>query len=204
MQALRSRAHHRRVVLATAAAPTLGANVGPVAWMTVGFLVGWLILNDHRVWTWRNVAVVVGFVVVVLAAFSVLDVLRGPGAQTHLGRLITDIGQSGLGTLWIIFARKAVTNVRVLGKTNWTWLAAAVLLLLGYMRWRPRGEFAAMLREYPAFSAAVAAALFAGVVGYFTEDSGIIIPALVMMPIGVAALYLMFDRSSRAEGAPRE
>jgi len=85
--------------------------------------------------------------------------------------------------------------VRVLGKTNWTWLAASVLLLLGYMRWRPRGEFAALLREYPAFSAAVAAALFAGVAGYFTEDSGIIIPALVLLPIGVAALYLMFARS---------
>ncbi len=183
------------VVLGTAAAPTLGANVGPVAWMTVGFLAGWLILNGQRVWTWRNMLIVLALVAVILVGFGVVDVLRGPGSETHLGRLITDIWQSGLGGLWIIFARKAVTNVRVLGKTNWTWLAASVLLLLGYMRWRPRGEFAALLREYPAFSAAVAAALFAGVAGYFTEDSGIIIPALVLLPIGVAALYLMFARS---------
>ena len=162
--------------------------------MTVGFLVGWLVLNGRRVWTWRNVLVVLALVAVILVGFGVADVLRGPGNETHLGRLISDVGQSGLGAFWLIFARKVVTNLRVLGKTNWTWLAASVLLLLGYMRWRPRGEFAALLREYPAFSAAVAAALFAGVAGYFTEDSGIIIPALVLLPIGVAALYLMFAR----------
>jgi O-antigen ligase len=78
-----------------------------------------------------------------------------------------------------------------LGRTNWTWLLVAVLALLGYMRWRPRGEFAEMLKRYPAFSVAIAAALFAGVIGYFTEDSGIIIPALMFIPVGVTALYLM-------------
>ncbi len=182
------------IVVGTAAAPTLGANFGPVAWMTVGFLAGWLILNGQRVWTWRNLLIALGLVVVVLGGFSVIDVLRGPGAETHLGRLVGDIGQSGLGSLWVLLARKAVTNVRVLGQTRWTWLAAAVLLLPGYMLWRPQGEFAAMLRDHPAFSAAVAAALFSSVTGYLTEDSGIIIPALVLMPVCVAALYLMLAR----------
>ena len=51
-----------------------------------------------------------------------------------------------------------------------------------------------MLRDHPAFSAAVAAALFSSVTGYLTEDSGIIIPALVLMPVCVAALYLMLAR----------
>jgi hypothetical protein len=45
------------VVLATAAAPIWGANVGPAAWMTVGFIVGWLMLAGKRVLTWRNLAI---------------------------------------------------------------------------------------------------------------------------------------------------
>lgn len=179
------------VTVMTAAAPFWGANVGTVAWMTVGFLVGWMLLNGRRVWTWRNLAIVVVIVIVVVAGLSVVDLMGGTDGETHLGRAISGVSTSGIGSLLTIIARKAETNIRVLGRTNWTWMLVAVLLLLGYMRWRPRGEFAALLKEYPAYSAALGAALFAGVAGYFTEDSGIIIPALMFIPVGVSALYLM-------------
>ena len=188
------------VVLATAAAPFWGANVGPVAWMTVGFLVGWLMLNGRKIWTWRNLLLVVVLVVVMLAGLTAVDLLGGSGSETHLGRAVAGTQTGGLASLWAIVARKAETNARVLGRTNWTWLLVVMLVQLGYMRWRPRGEFAAMLREYPAFSAAVAAALFAGVAGYFTEDSGIIIPALLLIPVGVSALYLMLGRVAPSGG----
>jgi hypothetical protein len=188
------------VVLATGAAPMLGANVGLAAWMTAGFLVGWLMLNGKKVLTWRNLALVVVLIVVVVAALSAVDLLGGSGSQTHLGRAISGAESGGLGTLWTIVARKAETNMRVLGRTNWTWMLVAVLLLLGYSRWRPRGEFAQMLKRFPAVSVAIAAALFAGVVGYFTEDSGIIIPALMFIPVGVTALYLMLLPNGSSKG----
>jgi hypothetical protein len=182
------------VTLITAAAPFWGANVGPVAWMTVGFLVGWMLLNGRRVWTWRNVLIVVVIVIVVVAGLSVIDLAGGAASETHLGRAVSGVSTSGIGSLWTIILRKAETNIRVLGRTNWTWLLVVVLVLLGYMRWRPRGEFAEMLKENPAYSAALAACLFAGVAAYFTEDSGIIIPALMFVPVGVTALYLMLSR----------
>lgn len=184
------------IVLATAAVPFWGANVGPAAWMTVGFLVGWMILNGRRIWTWRNLVILIVIVAVVVAGLSLIDVFGGASSETHLGRAVT----GGVASLATIIARKAETNVRVLGRTNWTWFLVAVLLLLGYMRWRPRGEFAEMLRQFPAFSAVVAAALFAGVAGYLTEDSGIIIPALLFIPVGVAALYLMLSEPLMRKG----
>jgi hypothetical protein len=189
------------VVLGTAAAPFFGANIGAVAWMTVGFGVGWLMLNGRRVWTWRNAAAVIVVIVLLVGALSAIDILGGAGSETHLGRAISNAtGEGGLASFTTLVARKAETNLRVLGRTNWTWLLVAVLLLLGYMRWRPRGEFAAMLRSHPAFSAVLGAALFAGVIGNFTEDSGVIIPALIMLPVGVTALYLMLDSSPRKPG----
>jgi hypothetical protein len=184
------------LVVVTAAAPFWGANVGTVAWMTVGFIVGWLMLNGRRVWTWRNLVMIVVLIAVIVAGLTAVDVLGAPGSETHLGRAVTGAQAAGPSSLLTLIVRKAETNTRVLGRTNWTWLLVAVLLLLGYMRWRPRGEFAAMLKEYPAFSAAVAASLFAGIVGYFTEDSGIIVPALLLAPVGVAALYLMLGRTT--------
>jgi hypothetical protein len=135
---------------------------------------------------------------VVVAGLSAIDLLGSPGSETHLGRAITTARSGGgLASVLTLVARKAETNIRVLGRTNWTWLLVAVLLLLGYLRWRPRGEFAAMLVNHPAFSAVLAAALFAGIVGNFTEDSGVIIPALILLPVGVTALYLMLGACSR-------
>ena len=57
-----------------------------------------------------------------------------------------------------------------------------------------------MLKSHPAFSAILGASLFAGMVGNFTEDSGVIIPALILLPVGVTALYLMLDGCSRRPG----
>lgn len=190
------------ICVVTAAAPFWGANVGTVAWMTVGFLVGWMLLNGRKVWTWRNLALVLVIVIVVVAGLSVVDLLGGAGGETHLGRAVAGVGSSGIGSLLVIIARKAETNIRVLGRTNWTWMLVAVLILLGYMRWRPRGEFAELLKRFPAFSAALGAALLAGVAGYFTEDSGIIIPALMFIPVGVAALYLMLLPSHPGKEGP--
>jgi hypothetical protein len=143
-------------------------------------------------------------IVVIVVGLSALDLLGGADTQTQLGRAISGAESGGIGTLWTIIVRKAETNMRILGRTNWTWMLVAVLALLGYMRWRPRGEFAAMLKRFPALSVSVAAALFAGVVGYFTEDSGIIIPALMFIPVGVSALYLMLLPVSRQAGGESE
>jgi hypothetical protein len=188
-------------VVGTAAAPFFGANVGAVAWMTVGFAVGWLMLNGKRVWTWRNAVVLVVLIAIVVAGLGAIDLLGGAGSGTHLGRAISNAGSGGgIASIVTIVARKAETNVRVMGRTNWTWLLVAVLVLLGYMRWRPRGEFAAMLRSHPAFSAILGAALFAGIAGNFTEDSGVIIPALILLPVGVTALYLMLDGRAHGPG----
>jgi hypothetical protein len=38
-------------------------------------------------------------------------------------------------------------------------------------------------------------------VGYLTEDSGIIVPALALLPIGVCALTLMLDGVGRHASA---
>ncbi len=177
------------IVLVTSAAPMLGANVGTAAWMTVGIVVGWLMLNGRKVWTWRNVLVVLVLVVLFVAALAGIDILRGPGAETHLARAVLGAG-GGVGGLWTLALRKAQANIGVFGRTGWAWVCAAALAALAFLRWRPRGAFGDLLAANPAFSAALAAALFAGVVGFLTEDSGIVVSGLVLLPFGVGALYL--------------
>lgn len=179
------------VVTAICAAPFLGANVGVAAWGVVAFAVMWALSNGMRL-SWRLVAGSLLVIVFLVAAFSLID-LFGGGEQTHLGRAWTSAEQGGLGELWTIVVRKAETNARVLTHTNWTFVLVAVLALLALARWRPWGDFAHTLSENPYFSAAMAASLIGGAAAYVTEDSGIVIPALMVVYVGVGTVWLMLS-----------
>ena len=176
-------------IVVITAAPFLGANIGVIAWGTAAFGIMWLHLTGRKMtlgWFALGIAIVAAFVV----AFSLYD-LAGSGTQTHLGRAWESADSGGLVELWRIVVRKAETNWRVLRATNWSVLMVAILGFLAYMRWRPHGVFAETLDSYPAFGVAISAALWGSLVGYFTEDSGIVIPALVMLYITGCLLYLM-------------
>jgi len=140
-------------------------------------------------------------VVLLIGAFAAIDLLGG-GEQTHLGRSISSAEQGGAEQLWTIAVRKAETNIRVFTRTNWSWVLVAVLAFLGFMRFRPKGDFADTLVENPRFADAITVTLIAGGLAFFTEDSGIVIPALIMLYTGAGIMWLMLVRlGHRGEGA---
>jgi len=188
------------LVVGTAAAPFLGANVGVAIWGTVGYGLAWMLMNGRRI-TWRTVALLLVGVVLLIAVFAAVDLLGG-GEQTHLGRSLSSAEQGGAGELWTIAVRKAETNMRVFTRTNWSWVLVAVLGFLGFMRFRPKGDFADTLTENPRYADAITVTLIAGGLAFFTEDSGIVIPALIMLYTGAGIMWLMLVRlGDRGEGA---
>lgn len=185
------------VAVGTCAAPFFGANVGVIAWGVIGFAVAWALMNGHKV-SWKLAVAAVAIIVLLVAAFSFIDLSGGSSSETHLGRAWQSAERGGLSVLWTIVTRKAATNLRVLTHTNWSFVLIGVLAFLGFMRWRPQGDFAETLTENPSYSAAMAACLIGGLAAYFTEDSGIVIPALIMVYLAVGILYLMLDRLRHA------
>lgn len=181
------------LVVFTSAAPFFGANIGVAVWGVVGFALAWVLMNGRHV-SWKLVFWVFVGVVIVIAGFAAID-LFGGGQQTHLGRALQSAEQGGVSELWQIVARKAETNARVLTRTNWAYILIATLAFLGLMRWRPHGDFAATLIASPDFADAITVSLIAGLVAYFTEDSGIVIPALEVFYVGVALAWLMLSRA---------
>ena len=186
------------LVVLISAAPFLGANIGVIAWGTVAFGILWMHLNGRHI-TWKTVLGMVVVIAAVVVAFSLYESLSATGAQTHLGRAWESAGTGGLSELWLIVQRKAETNWRVLRATNWSILMIAILVFLGYMRWRPHGVFAETLREYPGFAVGMTAALWGRLVGYFTDDSGIVIPALVLLYVTGSLLHIMLSRLHRPD-----
>lgn len=187
------------LVVGTSAAPFLGANIAVAIWGVVGFAAAWILMNDYRV-TWKSVILMLVAVAAVIGLFAAID-LFGGGAQTHLARSLESAGKGGIGELWTIIERKAATNIRVLTRTNWAYILIATLGFLGVMRWRPQGDFAGTLRENHHFADAITVSLVAGLVAYFTEDSGIVIPALEVFYVGVALAGIMLSRFIAARTA---
>lgn len=183
------------VVVTVAAAPFWGANIAVVIWGVAGYGIGWLIMNGHHV-SWRSVFWIFLGVVVIIGAFAAIDL--NSGSQTHLARALGSAEEGGVSELWTIVARKAETNARVLTRTNWSYILIATLAFLGFMRWRPQGDFAATLTENPHFADAITVVLVAGLVAYFSEDSGIVIPALAVFYVGTALAWLMLARLEHA------
>lgn len=180
------------IVVFTAAAPFWGANIGVAIWGTVGFGLAFVLMNGHHV-SWKLVFWLFLGAAMIIAGFAAIDLFSG-GPQTHVGRAITSAEQGGIGELWTIVARKAETNARVLTRTNWAYILLATLAFLGFMRWRPQGGFGAALTENPDFADAITVSLAAGLVAYFTEDSGIVIPALEVFYVGIGLAWLMLSR----------
>ena len=190
------------VVVWTSAAPNLGANVGVAVWGTVGFVLAWYLMNGHHV-TIRAIVIMLVAMVAMVGLFIAIDMFGG-GQQTHLARSLASAEAGGLTELWKIVARKAETNMRVLTHTNWAYILIAVVAFLAFMRWRPQGDFADTLTKNPHFADAITVSLAAGLAAYFSEDSGIVIPALEVFYVGVAIVWLMLARLAESREGPTE
>ena len=187
------------LIMLVCAAPWWGANVGVAIWATVGFAVLFMLLNNLRI-TWKSVALMLLAVVLIVGVFIVIDRF-GSAGQTHLARAVESAEQGGLAPLVEIVVRKIQTNLRVLTVSLWGIVFVAVIGFLAFWRSRPTPELAHTLTENPFFASGMTALLVAGIVAFFSEDSGIVLPAIMVLYLGCALLWLMLDRLTGRDSA---
>ena len=187
------------LAMIAAAAPVLGANAGVAIWATMGIILFWVLINARR-FTGKTVLVMIGAAAAVVAVFIAVDLLL-PGEGTHLGRLVIDTTKGGSGQFWIIVVRKIATNLRVFAYTNWAYIFIAVIVYLIIVSIRPTGDFAVMLKDNPAFHKAFLSVLITGVIAFCTEDSGIVLPSLMVIYLGASIVWLMLGA---VKGATKE
>lgn len=173
------------VIVATCVLPFLGANVGVAIWGTVAFALAALLINGVRM-TWVRVLVLAASVAAVVVLLVVIDLNTGTG--THLAQLVRG------GDLQGLIASKLATSFRVLTTTPLSAVAIALIGVMAWFRWRPRGAFAVELADNPALGQATTALLVAGGIGWLTEDSGFLIPGFMVVWLGIAWLSLMLAR----------
>lgn len=160
-------------------APQLGSDVGGVLALVPAMAVTLLLLTGRRP-SLRMVAVSVVGGIVVLAVFLAIDLARPFDEQTHLGRFYTDVRDRGATVFIDTIERKGRANLRVFTSTIWTFLVPPALGVIVYLLRRPHGSWGRLAAEYPKLRAGLIGALVLGVLGFAVNDSGIVVPAMIL------------------------
>jgi hypothetical protein len=181
------------VVLLTATAPFAGANAGVAIWGCVAWATAWFAMNRVR-FSARTVVLTVGAVIALVAALAAVDLLAG-GGTTHIGRFFLGLVSDGAGTLELV-RRKALNNVGYLSQTPYTWVALAIAAVLAVERWVAPQPLAVALREAPEYRGALLGIVAGSIVALLTEDSGIVMPALMLLAGALPGLYLALEEPS--------
>ncbi|MFN2488990.1 MAG: hypothetical protein ABR529_04500 [Actinomycetota bacterium] len=201
------RRHARQALLATAllfaavvvvdGAPQLGSDVGGTLALVPALGVTWLLLAGRRP-SPRIVVLSVVAGVVVLGAFLALDLARPPDDRTHLARLFIDVRARGLPVLVDTIDRKATANIRVFRSTVYTLFVPPALGVMAWLLRRPRGRWERLARAYPRLRAGLIGGLVLAVLGFAVNDSGIVVPAVILSYLVPMALlvHLALDRDA--------
>jgi hypothetical protein len=184
--------------------PGLGSDFGGTPALVPAFAVLALLAAGVRVGWWKALGILASGAAVVVG-FAVLDWLRPPDSQTHIGRFVQTVLDGGV---WPVISRKASANLGLLTRSPLTLLAIAgvalVVLVLGRplrtmasardggpFGWLSAGAPLTQLgTDAPMLRPGLIALATALGVGFAVNDSGIAIPAVgiaVVVPLLVAA-----------------
>ncbi|NTW40383.1 MAG: hypothetical protein HGA44_10940 [Cellulomonadaceae bacterium] len=184
------------VVVVVDGTPGLGSDFGGPPAIILAFAMLAIVVSGRAV-NWRTLLLIGAVAGVAVGGFMVVDWLRPPGDRTHLGRFLATALDGGL---WDVLYRKVAVNLRVL--TSWRYLVLAIggVALTAVVVSKPPRRFQRLLgttsplaglqEEVPLLRPAVAAIGLALLVGFFMNDSGIVVPATgiaVAVPCLVAA-----------------
>ncbi|TDE07906.1 hypothetical protein [Jiangella asiatica] len=170
-------------------APQAGADVGGILAAIPGFAVLVLGTLGARVTVPRVVLAGVG-ATVLFGLFAFLDWLRPAGSRTHFGGFFDDLLS---GEALTVILRKAEASIGTLERWPiYGWLVPlAYLLILWLTRRDGAAAMAETVRQWSLMRYLVWASLLTGAAGFAANDSGIIVPALLLtvgVPLGVAAV----------------
>ncbi|HVM36066.1 MAG TPA: hypothetical protein VM784_12080 [Actinomycetota bacterium] len=170
-------------------APQFGSDVGGVIALVPGFGITWLLLAGVRP-TVRLVALTVAGALAVVALFLVIDLSRPPQARTHLAQLFERARDDGLEIVGDTLRRKAAANLRVFRSSIYTFFVPPALGVMTWLVMRPRGRWGRLAETFPRPRAGLIGGFIVAALGFAVNDSGIVIPAVVLSFLVPMALIL--------------
>jgi hypothetical protein len=173
----------------------LGADFGGMLSLIPAFGVLLAQLFGRRVSAWR-LLVLCGVAAVIALIVGVLDSMRPPEVQTHVGRFAERLIGAGPEAVREVIIRKARANWAILTQSSLTLSVPVALGFLALLLTRPEGKLRSALDTQPGLRTGLIAAIVANALGFALNDSGVAVPAMglaIMAPFCLATIHGMPD-----------
>jgi hypothetical protein len=182
----------------------VGAGVGGVILVGASFAVASVMVaalaRDGRGFTRRRALIVLISPIAALAALAVLDLATAHGTGHYTGSILH---ARSAGDLRDVIVRRYTAAWDEL-KNHAMPAATAVALLYGALGLRRRERLLAPVALGPAWLAALAGGLTAGVVGALVEDSGPVLLVVAVFALGCVSTYLWGRPPAPRDARPEE
>jgi len=163
----------------------IGAGVGGVILISGGFAVASVMLLPGSITRMRALAVLVS-PVLALVALAGLDLATANGGGHYTGSILH---ASSAGEVRDVIVRRYGAASREL-RNHAMPVATALVILSCVQAWRRRDRLLAPVAVDPAWLAAFAGGLAAGLLGALSEDSGPVLLVVAVFTLGCVAAYL--------------
>ena len=177
------------VVIVIDGGPAWGSDVGGVLAFVPAFGLTWVLLARKRP-SLKLILICAGAAIAALGLFLAVDMARAPESRTHLARLFEDVRARGIGAFGDAVGRKIETNLRVFTSTIWTYLVPPALAFLAWLLLRPQKRWERLAVEYPILRAGLIGGLILSVLGFLVNDSGIVVPAVILGFLAPVAMLI--------------
>ncbi len=171
-------------------APWWGSNFGALVWMTIGTFAAWWMFLGHRI-SWKIVlCTMLGCAALVL----VLVLVDGLGGQSHLGVTASRLMSDGIAYVPTILGNMLKLSIDTLFYSPVLSVALAFIWL--YLAWlrigKPKPYDVFWDRNY-FFKSSFTASMIVAVVVLLIEDSGLLLPALILVYCTAGLTWLICD-----------
>jgi len=175
--------------------PALGANTGGTIAAVAAF--GYIILKllGRKIGVAEVVAIAAALALL-LGVYVALDYFSPAEEKTHLGRALGQIGTGGIRQVFLIASRKLSMNFSILQRYS-VYVVLMVLIIIVNLYWieKVRGIYMKVMRSNPYFHLGIKGAFVGGIVGFCVNDSGVVIPCLIVSYIALCTICMCLEKA---------
>ncbi len=180
------------IIILIIVAPWWGANFGALVWGVVGTGATWWMFTGRRL-TWKIVLLTVVICIGLTILLVLADGLLGT-EMSHLGTTAANLLQNGLSYVPVIIANMFRLGVDTLLFNPFLSVALTFIwLYLAWLRIIKPGPYRIFWDRNLPFKAAFTSAMIVAVLMILFEDSGILLPALMLLYATAGFTWLICD-----------
>ncbi|MGI6217752.1 MAG: hypothetical protein ACOYIK_09095 [Coriobacteriales bacterium] len=178
-------------IIAVIVAPWWGCNFGVLVWGTVGVWTAWWMFIGRRL-NWKVVLITMAICVGLTVLLVLVDGFSN--TQSHLGATASNLVSMGIAYVPVIINNMLRLSIATLVYNPLISLSFAfVWIVLAVLRIKKPGPYEIFWKRNNYFKAAFTSAMIVAVLVLFIEDSGILLPALILIYSTGGLTWLICD-----------